>query len=35
MRSDPSIRKGQWVIMGRRWDCIHERKNIHPKQQEA
>jgi len=21
--------------MGRRWDCIHGRKNVHPKQQEA
>ena len=35
MGSDPSIGKEQWIVMGRRQDCIHERKNICPKQQEA
>jgi len=35
MRSDQSIRKEQWIIMGRREDCIHGRENICSKQQEA
>jgi len=29
--SNLSIGKRQWSIMGRREDCIHGRKNIHPK----
>ena len=35
MRSGPSIREEQWIIMRRRQDCICGRENIHPKQQET
>ena len=34
MGSSPSVGEEQWVIMGRRQDCIHGRENICPKQQE-
>ena len=32
--SGPSIGKEQWVIIGKKWDCICGRENICPKQQE-
>jgi len=35
MGSGPNIGEEQWVIIGRRWDCIYRRKNICPKQQET
>ena len=35
MGNNPSVGKRQWSIMEKRWDCIHGRKNICPKQQEA
>ena len=35
MRSNLSVGKEQWIVMGRRWNCIYGRKNICPKQQEA
>jgi len=35
MGSDTSTRKEQWIVMGKRWDCIHGRKNVCSKQQEA
>ena len=35
MRSDPSVGKGQWIVMERRWNYIHGRKNVCSKQQEA
>ena len=35
MGSGPSIGEEQWVIMERRQNCIHGRKNICSKQQET
>ena len=35
MGSGPNIGEEQWVIIGRRWDCIYGRKNICSKQQET
>ena len=32
-RGGPSIEEERWINIGRRWNCIHERKSIYSKQQ--
>ena len=33
-RGSPSVEKERQINIGRRWNCIYGRKNIHSKQQE-
>ena len=33
-RGGPNAEKERQINIGRRWNCIHERKNIHSKRQE-